>query len=113
MTDCSVARLLDVAATVTFTESGYTALRASRERPESAILAISPSTQVARRLALAWGVHAVQVGQLKTEQEIVPLACELAQREGFARKGDCIVVIAGLPMGTVGTTNMLRVAQIA
>jgi pyruvate kinase len=108
----SVARLLDVAATVTFTESGYTALRASRERPESAILAFSTSTEVVRRLALAWGVHAVQVSQVKSEQEIVPLACEFAQREGFARKGDYIVVIAGLPMGTVGTTNMLRVAQI-
>jgi pyruvate kinase len=108
----SVARLLDVAATVTFTESGYTALRASRERPESAILALSTSTEVVRRLALAWGVHAVQVSQVKSEQEIVPLACEFAQREGFARKGDYIVVIAGLPMGTVGMTNMLRVAQI-
>jgi pyruvate kinase len=109
----SVARLLDVAATVTFTSSGSTALRASRERPEAPILSLTPNLDTARRLALAWGVSAVHAPELASEQAMVPLACETAKREGFAKAGDWIVIIAGLPLGTAGTTNNLRVAQVA
>ena len=106
-----VARLLNVAATVTYTSSGYTSLRAARERPETPILGLTPDVRTARRLALAWGVHPVHAPEIAGDAEMVESACALARREGFAKTGDTIVIIAGLPLGTAGTTNLLRIAQ--
>ena len=106
-----VARLLNVAATVTYTSSGYTSLRAARERPETPILGLTPDVRTARRLALAWGVHPVHAPEIAGDAEMVESACALARREGFAQTGDTIVIIAGLPLGTAGTTNLLRIAQ--
>ena len=107
-----VVRLLKVAATVTYTSSGYTSLRAARERPEAPILGLTPDVRTARRLALAWGVHPVHAPEIAGDAEMVTSARTLAEREGFAKAGDTIVIIAGLPLGTAGTTNLLRIAQV-
>ncbi|HKC43190.1 MAG TPA: pyruvate kinase [Burkholderiales bacterium] len=107
-----VVRLLRAAATVTYTSSGYTSLRAARERPEAPILGLTPDVRTARRLALAWGVHAVHAPEIAGDAEMVESARTLAQREGFAKAGDAIVIIAGLPLGTAGTTNLLRITQV-
>ena len=107
-----VVRLLRAAATVTYTSSGYTSLRAARERPEAPILGLTPDVRTARRLALAWGVHPVHAPEIAGDAEMVESARTLAQREGFAKPGDAIVIIAGLPLGTAGTTNLLRIAQV-
>src|SRR5215218_1684298 len=103
---------LPVAAVVTYTNSGSSSLRASRERPAAPILSMAASAETARRLTLAWGVHSVQVPALGTTDEMSAHAGETALREGFAAKGDTIVVAAGTPVGVSGTTNMLKILNV-
>ncbi len=107
-----VAALLEPAATVAYTSSGFSALRASRERPAAPILALTPHAATARRLALAWGVHPVPFEEVHDVAEMVEHAANAALSNGFARPGDVVVVIAGLPFGTSGSTNLLHVARI-
>jgi pyruvate kinase len=106
------AAILPVAALVTYTTSGFTTLRASRERPAAPILSLTPDLAIARRLALVWGVHAVQIPESGGLSEIVDDACLVATREGFARPGDMITVTGGMPFGIAGGTNLLRIAQV-
>jgi pyruvate kinase len=106
------ATILPLAATVTYTNSGYTTLRAARERPVAPILGLTPHLATARRLALVWGVHAVQTPEIKRVGEMRDQACQNALAEGFARPGDAIVIAAGLPFGVAGTTNLLHIARI-
>jgi pyruvate kinase len=108
-----VAGLLPVAAMVTYTRSGWTTLRAARERPKATVLGLTPNRDIARRLALAWGVHAVHVGNDVTNvDEMVATARATVQAEGYASPGDAIVIAAGMPFGSAGTTNLLHVAQV-
>jgi pyruvate kinase len=106
------AAILPVAALVTYTAAGKTALRAARERPAAPILSLTPDIALARRLALVWGTHAVQVGEFDRLSEIVEHACAVTAREGFARPGDTITITGGMPFGVSGGTNLLRVAQV-
>jgi pyruvate kinase len=107
-----VAGLLQVAATVTYTSSGYTSLRAARERPEAPILSLTPDMRTARRLALAWGVHSVHTRDVKDVTEMTDNALDAARREEFAKPGDTLVIIAGVPFAVAGNTNLLRIAQV-
>jgi pyruvate kinase len=107
-----VASLVPIAATVTYTTSGFTSLRAARERPESPILSMTPRIETARRLALVWGIHSVHTGDVGNVTEMVDRAREAALAEGFARRGDTIVITAGMPFGTPGATNLLRIAEV-
>ena len=110
---CAMRRavtLLQAAAIVCYTSSGHTSLRAARERPESPILSLTPSIGVARRLALAWGVHSVHIGNVSNVDQMTETACEVARREKFATPGQTIVAIAGMPFGSPGTTNLIRIA---
>ncbi|MBK6975308.1 MAG: pyruvate kinase [Sterolibacteriaceae bacterium] len=108
-----VAGLLPVAATVAYTTSGYSALRMARERPQSPIIGMTPRVATARRLALTWGVHAVLCHEVVDVPEISELACDTVRKEGFGQLGQSIVIVAGMPFGASGTTNLLRIAQIA
>ena len=106
------AELLNAAAIVTFTRSGFTSLRASRERPHASIVSVTPDLATARRLALAWGVHSVHVPHdVDDVPGMVQAARTLARAEGFAQTGDTIVIAAGMPFGKAGTTNLLHIAQ--
>jgi pyruvate kinase len=108
-----VAALLRPAATVTYTASGFSALRAARERPEASLLSLTPSLATARRLAMAWGVHAVRVqDDVHDVGEMLQRASHAAQTEGFAAPGDHIAVVAGLPFGHAGSTNLLHVHRL-
>ena len=107
-----IARSIGACAVAAFTSSGKTALRVARERPSQPVLAIVTDQPVARRLALAWGVHAVHAQDAKTMTEAVTRAARLAREEGFARIGDTVVVAAGIPFGQAGTTNSLRVTAV-
>ena len=107
-----VTSLLPVAAVVTDTTSGSSSLRDSRERPPAPILSMAANMGTARRLTLAWGVYSVQVAAINTLDEMSTYACETALREGFAAKGDTIVVAVGIPVGVSGTTNMLKVLGV-
>lgn len=107
-----VAHTLQAAAIVTFTTSGMTALRASRERPDRPILGLVTRQVTARKLALAWGVHPVHVEDLHSLDEMVTKARHHAREQGLAQAGDSIVITAGLPLGTPGATNLLRIAWV-
>ncbi len=107
------ASVLPVAAIVTYTTSGWTTIRAARERPAAPILSLTPDIKVARRLALVWGTYAVQTPESKRLAEIVDYACSTAAATGFAEAGDIIAVAAGMPFGVAGTTtNLLRIAKL-
>ena len=107
-----VAETLDLAAIVTYTSSGSTGIRASRERPEKPIVALSPKAATVRRLSLVWGLHCVQTEDAVDLEDMVDRACSIAYREGFARPGDRVAITAGVPLGTPGATNMLRIAFV-
>ena len=88
------------------------ALRAARERPAVPILALTPELTTARRLAIVWGVHCLQTEDATDFQDMVEIACTAASEQGFARLGDRIVITAGVPFGTPGSTNVLRIAWV-
>ncbi len=107
-----VASLVAVRAVITFTRSGYTTLRAARERPVAAVLSITPELPVARRLALAWGVHSAHAQHgVSRVAEMVEIGCSLACEQGFAKPGDIVVIAAGMPFGSAVTTNLLHIVQ--
>ncbi len=107
-----IAHTLPIAVIVTFTSSGSTSLRAARERPEAPIVCLTPNFHTARLLTLVWGIHAVQSDDVKHVQEMVENACRIALRDGFAVDGQPIAIIAGMPFGISGTTNLLRIAWV-
>ncbi|MDB5731280.1 MAG: pykA2 [Variovorax sp.] len=112
---CAMRRavsLLQAAAIVCYTNSGSTSQRAARERPEAPVLSLTPHIGTARRLALVWGIHSVQVGDVADVTQMTESACEVARRERFAEPGQTIVAIAGLPFGEGGNTNLLRIATV-
>jgi pyruvate kinase len=104
-----VAETISAQAIVTVTTSGSTSLRAARERPPVPILALTPYDNVARNLALTWGVHPVKVERLNAFDQMIEHAIQAALDEGFAKPGDRLVVTAGVPLETPGTTNALHI----
>jgi pyruvate kinase len=105
-----VAETLDLKAIVAWTFSGSTAFRIARERPEPPILALTPNRDTARRLAIVWGVHAVVTKDANDADDMAKRACKFANREGFSHEGDRVIIVAGVPFGTPGATNMVRIA---
>jgi pyruvate kinase len=91
---------------------GFSALRMARERPCAPIVGMTPQQGTARRLALVWGVHPVLCKEVVDALEVSDLACETVRTEGFGEPGQTVVISAGMPFGTPGTTNLLRIAQI-
>jgi pyruvate kinase len=105
-----IAETLDVKAVCAWTSSGSTALRIARERPSPPILALTPKRETARRLALVWGVHAVVTKDADDVDDMSKRACKFANRESMSREGERVVIVAGVPFGTPGATNMVRIA---
>ncbi|MEG3641565.1 pyruvate kinase [Magnetococcus sp. PR-3] len=99
-------------AIVAFTKTGSTALRVSRTRAPVPILGLTPDIRVARRLTMVWGVHSVNTSDVHNFAEMVGKATRITRREGLAANDDRIVVIAGVPFGQQGNTNILRIARI-
>jgi pyruvate kinase len=108
----SIAETLRVAAIVCYTGSGSTGLRVARERPGVPIVALTPQIETGRRLAVVWGLHCVLTEDARDLDDMVFRACRIALSEGFAKVGERIVITAGVPLGTPGKTNMLRIATI-
>jgi pyruvate kinase len=107
-----IAETLNLAAICCYTASGATAIRAARERPQTPIIALSPIISTARRLSLVWGLHCVFGEEPRDIDGMVDRACHIALKEGFARIGERIIITAGVPLGTPGATNMLRIAFV-
>jgi len=107
-----VAHTISAAAIVTYTTSGSTALRAARERPDVPILCLTEKPAAARRLAVAWGVQCVLTEDVQDFSDMVDKACTIAVQYDFARVAKSLVITAGVPFGTPGATNILRIAWI-
>src|SRR3954447_25310746 len=107
-----VGHTIGAKAIVAFTNSGSTALRVARERPAAPVIGLTQTMEVARRMAVVWGVHPVVSPDAHSMNEATNRASRLALAEGFAGHGEEIVVAAGVPFGQSGTTNALRVATV-
>jgi pyruvate kinase len=107
-----IAETLDLSAVISWTFSGLTALRVARERPRPPIIALSPNVNTARKLALVWGVHSVVTEDAHDLDDMVSRACRISFKEGFAKAGERVIIVCGVPLGTPGATNMLRIAFV-
>ncbi len=108
----SITQTVSAAAIVCFTSSGNTVRRIARERPAAPILALTPRIDTARRMGLTWGVHAVRTKDIGSFEEMIGKARRMALRHNMARGGDKIIVLAGVPFGTPGSTNVLHVTTV-
>jgi pyruvate kinase len=108
-----IAETLKLSAIITYTGSGNTGLRAARERPKTQLITLSPNVRTARRLSLVWGLHCVVTPDATNVDDMVDGACRVAFTEGFAKPGERLIISAGIPFGTPGSTNMLRIAYVA
>ena len=107
-----VARTVSAAAIVTYTTSGSTSLRAARERPDVPILCLTERPATARKLAMAWGLQCVVTQDVQDFGDMVSKACRIAIEADFAKPGERLVITAGVPFGTPGATNILRIARV-
>jgi pyruvate kinase len=106
------ADIIEASAIVTYTSSGSTAFRAARERPIERIIGMTPNVTTARRLALVWGVTVCMTEDAKDMDDMVSKAIKAVKKEGVAKLGDRIVVTAGIPFGSPGKTNLVRIARV-
>ncbi|MBO1905196.1 pyruvate kinase [Microvirga sp. 3-52] len=107
-----IADTLNIKTVAAWTFSGSTAFRIARERPNSTVVALTPSVNTARRLALVWGVHSIRTKDASDIDDMAFRACKFALREGYSSVGDRVIVVAGMPFGTPGATNMVRIAFV-
>jgi pyruvate kinase len=109
---CHITRSLGAAAIVAFTQSGSTARRVSKYRPQASVLAITPDDRVFHQLLLYWGVYPVQIAESASVDELFTTGARLAKDRGLARSGDLIIITGGVPVGVTGSTNLLKVERI-
>ncbi len=109
---CQIAYQVQAKAIIAFTTGGTTALRLSKYRPQHPILAVTPSETVVRRLSLAWGIYPVRKPEHANLEEIFELAREIALETSIAKRGDLVVITAGLPLRVPGSTNLVKVHSV-
>ncbi len=107
-----IAKTVSATAIICFTTSGSTARRIARERPSVPLLVLTPNRDTARRLGLLWGTHAVHTRDVESFEDMVGKAKRMALRTGIAHAGDRVIVMAGVPFRTPGSTNVLHVVHI-
>ena len=107
-----IAITVGACAIICFTSSGSTARRVARERPSVPLLVLTPKLETARRLGLLWGVHAVHTRDVASFEEMVAKSKRMALRHHLARGGERVIVMAGVPFGTPGSTNVLHVVRL-
>ncbi len=107
-----ISEALNPKAIVTTTISGYTARRVARERPRTPILCFTPSKVTYRRMALVWGVYPLLVSEFNTIDDMLSIITKTAYEEELVNRGDTLIVIAGVPFGVGGQTNLLKIHQV-
>lgn len=108
----NIARTIEAKAIVCFTTSGSTARRIARERPGVPVMVLTPRTDTARRSGLLWGAYAVHTRDVDSFEEMVAKAKRMVLRHHLAAAGDRVIVMAGVPFKTPGSTNVLHVVRI-
>ena len=106
------AETISAQAIVSFSSTGSTTLRIARERPSVPILGLTPNQKVSRRLVLAWGVHSIRTKDVENFGEMMGKSVRIAKRQKFAQDGDKIVIVAGIPFGIPGGTNIMYIADV-
>ncbi|MDD3225663.1 MAG: pyruvate kinase [Clostridium sp.] len=112
LSTCNAALSLNASAIITATQSGYTARMVSAYRPECPIIAATPHKKVARRLALNWGVYPIIVPKVESTDELIKISIEGALKTKYVNKKDIVIFAAGIPTGTSGNTNMLKIQEV-
>ena len=108
----SISQNAGAKAIITFSVSGKTTSRMSRERAPVQIIGISPNIGTARKLQIMWGVNSCFNNDAHDTKEMVSIACSVVKNNNIAEPGDTVVITAGVPFGNAGTTNLLRIAKI-
>ncbi|HHX76824.1 MAG TPA: pyruvate kinase [Firmicutes bacterium] len=109
---CHTAEILKVAAIITSTESGHTARMVSKYRPRAPVIAVTPYERVANQLALTWGVIPLPAPPMNSTDDMFESAVNASLKAGYIKKGDMVVITAGIPVGVSGATNLLRVHTV-
>ncbi len=110
---CSTAMELKAAAIITVTMSGFTAEMVSRYKPDCPVIGCSVNPQVCRQLNLSWGIAPLLMEKEETEEALFEEAIRVCREAGYIKAGDRVVLTAGVPLGMSGTTNMIRVIEVA
>ncbi|HEX7782900.1 MAG TPA: pyruvate kinase [Sphingobium sp.] len=108
----SITETVTARAIICFTSSGNSIRRVARERPSAPIVALTPRLDTARKLGLFWGVHAIRTKDIGSFEEMIAKARRMAVRHDMGKAGDKVIVLAGVPFGTPGSTNVIHVATI-
>jgi len=109
---CHLARDVNAAAIVTFTQSGSTARLVAKHRPHHTILALTPSEETYRRLSLVWGVTPILSESMANTDQMITKALSAALESGLVHHGQRVVITAGAPVGVRGTTNLIKVDEL-
>lgn len=107
-----VADTIGCATIVAFTATGSSAIRVARERPRCGVIGLTPVMETARRLSLVWGVRSMVTEDVANVEEMVDKADAAVRKLGVAEAGDRVAIIAGIPFGRAGKTNMIRVLKL-
>lgn len=107
-----ISEAIQPTAIVTTTLSGYTTRRVARERPRTPILCMTPNETTQRRMALVWGVIPLLVQEFGTIDEMISIIIRAAHDRGLVHRGDKLVIIAGVPFGIAGQTNLLKIHTV-
>jgi len=109
----SIAKKSNAKAIITFSVSGRTTRRMARERAPVQIVGLSPKINTTRRMQMYWGVNSCySIEDAQNAQEMVKIACTIVKNKKLVEPGDSVVISAGVPFGSAGTTNLLRLAEI-
>ncbi len=108
----AIADTVKLGAIVCYTATGSTVLRVTRERPGIPVIGLTPVESTARRLALVWGVQSILTGDPENLSHMVRKACRIAFEEGLVKPRDGLLITAGIPLGSPGATNMIRIAFV-
>lgn len=109
---CNTAMALGATAIITATSSGYTSKAIAKFRPRTPIIAATTSKMVMRRLSLVWGVYPVLSPYSNLTDDVIELSIDSAVEKGYAKEGDLVIITAGIPVGTAGSTNLIKVHTI-
>jgi pyruvate kinase len=109
---CEIAAALDAGAIITSTQSGGTARQVAKHRPSQSIIAISPNLDVVRQLALSWGVIPLKAGPSENLDNMFEIAISESEKAGLIRKGERVVITAGVQVNMPGTTNLIKVQRV-
>jgi len=109
---CILADHLNARTIIPFTESGFTARMVSKFRSPVSALAITPTERVQRRMALYWGIKSEMVKEVKNIDQMIKTAVASARKKGFIKPGQIAIIIAGIPLGISGTTNLIKVHKL-